>query len=319
MNRAGPEFSPEALRQLIDSPPLPQVLPPACPSPSHVLVESPRLYPWPMVHLEGKQSVIAALNARRRKFDVVLLAHGAHAETHAEVVQAAEAAQVPLKYLSRDQLDAMAHGKSHGGVIGVCTPKPRTTPEQLQALLADLKPPAAPLLLLLEGIDDSRNLGFTLRTAEAMGAHAVLIKKHLWDFDETEVARPSSGAYERLPLVQFEGTELLQDLQRHHHIRLYGCIAGVKRTIYRTRLTQGVCLAIGGEKRGLSGAVRKVCDKFVTIPSVIGAASLSLSAAAAVILGEARRQRLHAESDAAPVEEAANADPISTNDPTDAV
>jgi 23S rRNA (guanosine2251-2'-O)-methyltransferase len=252
-----------------------------------------------MVHLEGRQSVVAALQARQRKFDVVLLAHGAHPETNADVLAAAEGAQVPIRYLSRDQLDAMAHGKSHGGVIAVCTNKPRTSPAQLQALLGDLSVP--PLLLLLEGIDDARNLGFALRTAEAMGVHAVLIKKHLWDFDETEVARPSSGAYERLPLVQFEGVDLLQDLRHAHRIRLYGCIAGVKRTIYDTRLNQGVCMAIGGEKRGLSGAVRRICDKFVTIPSVPGAASLPLSAAAAVILGEARRQRL---SPATPVDDA---------------
>jgi len=54
-----------------------------------------------------------------------------------------------------------------------------------------------------------------------------------------------------MTLVQFEGADPLRDLQKRK-IRLYGCIAGVKRTIFRTRLTGGVCLAIGGEKRGLS-------------------------------------------------------------------
>src|SRR5438046_10462202 len=80
-----------------------------------------------------------------------------------------------------------------------------------------------PLLLLLEGVDDARNLGFTLRSADALGVHAVLIKKHLWDFDATEVARPASGAYERLPLVQLDDVDLLRDLQRRG-LRLFGCI-----------------------------------------------------------------------------------------------
>jgi 23S rRNA (guanosine2251-2'-O)-methyltransferase len=61
-----------------------------------------------------------------------------------------------------------------------------------------------PLLLLIEGVEDARNLGFVLRTAEAMAVHAVMIKKHLWDLDGVEVARPASGAYERLPLVQID-------------------------------------------------------------------------------------------------------------------
>lgn len=245
-----------------------------------------------MVHLEGKQSVTAALGARRRRFEVVLLPHGAHEENVAEVLAAAEAAGVPVKHVARDQLDAMAHGKSHGGVIAVCSPRPRQSFDDLLALL-DRKPASAgaPLLLLLEGVDDARNLGFTLRSAEAFGADAVLIKKHLWDFDETEVARPSSGAYERLPLVQFDTAEPLHELKRRR-IRLYGCIAGVKRTIYNTPLVGGVCLAIGGEKRGLSGAVRKLCDRFLTIPTLPTAPSLSLSAAAATVLSEAHRQRL---------------------------
>lgn len=251
----------------------------------------------PMI-LEGRQSVLAALKARQRRFEVLLLCHGIHEETVEDIIYAAAEVTLPITYASREQLDAMAHGHSHGGVVLVCSPKPKTSVEQLMQKLDGLPPGQAPLLLLLEGIDDARNLGFTLRSAEAFGAHAVLIKKHLWDFDETEVSRPSSGAYERMALVQFENVDPILDLKKRG-IRLYGCIANVKRSIYRTRLTGGVCLAIGGEKRGLSGAVRKVCDRFVTIPSIPGAASLSLVSAASTVLSEALRQRLTAaESDA---------------------
>jgi tRNA G18 (ribose-2'-O)-methylase SpoU len=122
-----------------------------------------------------------------------------------------------------------------------------------------------------------------------VGAHAVLIKKHLWDFDATEVARPSSGAYERLPLVQFDNVELLVQLQRRG-LKLFGCIAGVKRTMYDVPLHQPAIVAIGGEKRGLSGAVRAICDQLITIPTRAGA-SLSMSHAAGILLAEAMRQR----------------------------
>jgi 23S rRNA (guanosine2251-2'-O)-methyltransferase len=241
-----------------------------------------------MPTLEGRQSVLAALQARQRRFEVILIAHGAHVEKLQELLDVAAEMNVPIKHVERRELDAMSHGATHGGVLAIVTAKPRTSPAKLLELVDHLSTP--PLLLLLEGVDDARNLGFTLRSAEALGVHAVLIKKHLWDFDETEVARPASGAYERLPLVQIDTVEPLRELQRRN-VRLYGCIAGAKRTIYQHDLTRPVLLAIGGEKRGLSGAVRDICDRFVTIPTVGGASSLSLSHAGAIVMAEAHRQR----------------------------
>jgi 23S rRNA (guanosine2251-2'-O)-methyltransferase len=182
----------------------------------------------------------------------------------------------------------MTHGKSHGGLVAVVSPKPRLGPADLLPILASLTHP--PLLLLLEGIDDARNLGFTLRSAAALRADAVLVKKHLWDFDAADVARSSSGAYEMMPLVQIDSAAELQFLQRQG-LRLLGCLAAAGRTIYEADLTAGVILAIGGEKRGLSAAVRSACDQAVRIPTAPGGGSLALSHAAAIVLAEAARQR----------------------------
>jgi 23S rRNA (guanosine2251-2'-O)-methyltransferase len=241
-----------------------------------------------MPTLEGRQSVLAALQARQRRFEVILIAHGSHREKIEDLLNLAGELNVPIKQVERRELDSLAHGATHGGVLAIVSAKPRTSPAKMLEMIDNLTAP--PLLLLLEGVDDARNLGFTLRTAEALGVHAVLIKKHLWDFDETEVARPASGAYERLPLVQIDDVEPLRQLQRRK-VRIYGCIAGAKRTIYDRDLTRPLLLAIGGEKRGLSGAVREICDRFVTIPTVGGASSLSLSHAGAIVLAEAHRQR----------------------------
>lgn len=244
-----------------------------------------------MEHLEGRQSVLAALQARRRKFQVVLVSHSAQPERVQDVIDLAASQGVPVKYVDRRELDALAHGATHGGVLAIASPKPRDSAEQLLERLSRV--PEPPLLLLIEGIDDARNLGFVLRTAEAIGAHGVLIKKHLWDLDPVEMARPASGAYERLPLVQIDGIEPLQTFQRQG-MRLLGCLAGARTSIFDADLTGPTILAIGGEKRGLSGAVRAICDAFVTIPSKGEPSSLSLSHAAAIVLGEAMRQRIRA-------------------------
>jgi 23S rRNA (guanosine2251-2'-O)-methyltransferase len=241
-----------------------------------------------MEHLEGRQSVLAALRARQRKFDVILLKHGIHPQDIADILQLAGELNVAIRQVDSAEIDGLAHGSSHGGVIAICSAKPRTTIDQLLHLIETLKEP--PLLLLIEGVDDSRNLGFVLRTADAMGVHAVLIKKHLWDFDTVEVARPASGAYERLPLVQIDDVEPMRQLQRHG-LRLVGCLANARSTIYDCDMTQGTIVAIGGEKRGLSGAVRDICDQFVTVPSKPEPSSLSLSHSSAIVMAEAMRQR----------------------------
>ncbi|MDQ3625246.1 MAG: RNA methyltransferase [Verrucomicrobiota bacterium] len=247
-----------------------------------------------MEHLEGRLSVLAALRAYQRRFQVILISHGAHAEKVQDLLQAASERGVPVRRVDPRELDDLAHGATHGGVVALCSAKPLTTPAQLHEQLSSLGVP--PLLLLLEGVDDARNLGFTLRSAEALGVHAVLIKKHLWDFDPVEVARPASGAYERLPLVQIESVEPLLELQKRG-LLLYGCIAGAKRRLFDVDLRLPSILAIGGEKRGLSGAVRSLCDGFLTIPTVGDAASsLSLSHAGAIVLAEAMRQRSFAAS-----------------------
>lgn len=241
-----------------------------------------------MEHLEGRQSVLAALQARQRRIEVILIAHGAHTEKLQEILQLATERSVPIRHVDRQELNAMAHGATHGGVVAVCSSKPRLNGQQLLTLVDGLS--ETPLLLLLEGVEDARNLGFTLRSAEALGAHAVLIKKHLWDLDAIEVARPASGAYERLPLAQIEDVAALQAL-RDRGVQLVGCIAAARRTIHEVDLQKPTIIAIGGEKRGLSGAVRDICDLFVRIPTRPEPSSLSLSHAAAIVLAEAMRQR----------------------------
>lgn len=239
--------------------------------------------------LEGKQSILPALQVRQRKFQLLLVKQGSNPVHLAEVIAAAEAQAIPLKYVPAAELDAMTKGRSHGGLAAICTAKPRFEISQLVERCKALAEPAA--LLLLEGTEDAQNLGYTLRSAEALGAHAVLLKKHVWNFDAVAVSRASSGAYERLPLVQIENAEKDFLPLRRLGIKFWGCIGGAKRTLHDADLTGPVLLAIGGERRGLSGAVRALCDGFIRIPMIAGATSLAMSHAAAIVMAEVLRQR----------------------------
>jgi len=222
--------------------------------------------------LEGRICALAALQAGRRKIEALLVRQGIKDDTIRDLLDAAAARGVTVRRVREEALDAQAHGKTHGGVLAIAEPLP-------PAVL----PAALDFVLFLDGVDDGRNLGYALRTAEAFGVQAVILRRRAWDFDGGDVSRASSGAYERLPVVIAE--------EAPGGLALIGCMAGASKTIYDEDLTRPIALAIGGEKRGLSGAVRSICDAFLTIPSRADAPSLSLSHAAAIVMAEAARQR----------------------------
>jgi 23S rRNA (guanosine2251-2'-O)-methyltransferase len=239
-------------------------------------------------HLEGRASVLAAIEARRRTVHEVLVARDAKPDKVADVLAAASRAKVPVRRVAPEDVEKLAHGRTHGGVIAAVSPRPLDTEADLRSMLRALGEP--PLLLVLDGVDDPRNLGLCLRAAEALGAHAVLLRRRAWDFDPVEVARPSSGAFERMTLVMFDGTALLEGLDMPR----IACLANAVKTIHEADLAGPAAIVVGGEKRGISGAVRALCDRRMRIPSKPGAASLPLTHAAAVVLAEAQRQRLQA-------------------------
>ena len=222
--------------------------------------------------LEGRICALAALVAGRRKIEALLVRQGIKDDSIRDLLDAAAARGVTVRRVREEALDAQAHGKTHGGVLAIAEPlPPATVPEKLD------------FVLFLDGVDDGRNLGFAIRSAEAFGVQAVILRRRAWDFDGGDVSRASSGAFERLPVVIADDAP--------PGLRLIGCMAGAGKTIYDEDLTRPLALAIGGEKRGLSAAVRDRCASKVSIPTREGAPSLSLTHAAAVAMAEVARQR----------------------------
>jgi 23S rRNA (guanosine2251-2'-O)-methyltransferase len=220
--------------------------------------------------LEGRACVLAALRARRRRFEALYLRQGLRDD--AELLEAAAAAGVDVRRVREEALQARAHGRTHGGVLAVAEPlEPSPVPQPLD------------FALLIDGVDDARNLGMVLRSAEAFGVQAVFLRRRAFDLDGGDVSRASSGAWERLPVVLGDGVP--------ETLAILGCVAAAGTSIYEADLLRPLCLAIGGEKRGLSAAVRDRCAQLVSIPTAPGAASLPLAHAAAVAASEVARRR----------------------------
>ena len=148
-----------------------------------------------------------------------------------------------------------------------------------------------PLLILTDGVEDPHNMGAIIRTAECVGATAVLIpKRHNAPINAT-VAKTSAGAVEQIPLVQVGNvTQTIKQWQKQGFWVLGAHMDG-DRTLYEADLTIPTVLVIGNEGKGISRVVKEACDFLVTIPMYGNLNSLNASVAAAILMYEAVRQR----------------------------
>ena len=149
----------------------------------------------------------------------------------------------------------------------------------------------APLLVCLDQVSDPRNLGAVCRSAEGAGATGVVVPAHGAATVTPAVARASAGAVEHVAIAVVPNlARYLQEIKRGD-LWIYGTAGDAETTLWDAELASGVAFVLGAEGRGLRPLVRRRCDVLVSIPMAGRVASLNVSAAAAVLLFEARRQR----------------------------
>ena len=205
-----------------------------------------------------------------------------------EIIGLAKDKGIELRRVDDKQLSKYADGVVHQGVVALAAPvKFADLGEVLAAWPAD----KAPLLILLDGIEDPHNMGAIIRTAECCGATAVLIpKRHTAPINAT-VAKTSAGAVESSPLVQVGNVaQTIEELKKQGFWVLGAHMEG-QQTLYQADLTSPLVLVIGNEGKGLSRLTKERCDFLVTIPMYGRLNSLNASVAAAILMYEAVRQR----------------------------
>lgn len=208
-----------------------------------------------------------------------------------EIVKLAKERHVEIRKVGEQQLNKYAEGVVHQGVVAlVASVKFAELNEVLQnhSLQASS---TAPLLVLLDGIEDPHNMGAIIRTAECCGATAVLIpKRHSAPINAT-VAKTSAGAVEFMPLVQVGNVaQTIEDLKKQGFWVLGAHMEG-QQTMYQADMTVPLVLVIGNEGKGLSRLTKEKCDFLVTIPMYGQLNSLNASVATGILLYEAVRQR----------------------------
>jgi 23S rRNA (guanosine2251-2'-O)-methyltransferase len=226
----------------------------------------------------GIRPVVEALGSGRRKVFQVIDAVG-----NEEVADAASARGVEVKRAPRQQVEELARGGVHQGVVARVEPYPYSG-------LAEILSSPEPLVLVLDGLTDPRNLGAVLRAADGAGAGGVVIPKDRAVGVTAAAVKASAGASEHVRVARVTNLRRAIDTMKGAGLWVYAAEAG--GALYTgVDLSGAVAFVLGSEGRGVRRLVRKGCDGTVSIPMLGAVDSLNVSVASAVLLYEARRRR----------------------------
>ena len=238
--------------------------------------------------IEGRNAVIEALRAGTA-IDKIYLQKGETDKTLGHIASKARAAGAVVVEADRRKLDAMSRTHAHQGVIALSAVREYATVEDiLQTAEARGE---APLLVVCDELSDPHNLGAVIRTAECAGAHGVIIPKRRSAGLTAVVAKTSAGAVSYLPVARVANIPALLKELKERGVWVFGAAAEGSVPLYEADLKGPAAIVIGNEGDGMGRLVRESCDVLVSIPMRGRISSLNASAAAAVLLYEAVRQR----------------------------
>lgn len=198
---------------------------------------------------------------------------------------------VPINESTRVELDSLAEGARHQGVVAAYAGESAPLGEADLERLLDAVQEGPALVLVLDGVQDPHNLGACLRSADAAGAHAVVAPRDRAVGLTPAVLKVASGAAESVPFVQV--TNLARTLRalKDRGLKVVGAAGEAEQSVFAADLSGPLALVMGGEGGGLRRLTREQCDALVRIPMAGAVESLNVSVAAAVCLYEVVRQR----------------------------
>lgn len=201
----------------------------------------------------------------------------------------AKKAGVPIHRVAREELDRLTGELRHQGVAARTCETPARSEQALLPMLQGLEEPA--FLLILDGVQDPHNLGACLRTADAVGVHAVIAPRDRACGLTGTVRKVASGAAEHVPF--FQVTNLARTLRQLQDagIWLVGTAVDAPATLYETDLAGNLALILGAEGSGMRRLTREHCDSLMRLPMQGCVESLNVSVSAGICLYEALRQR----------------------------
>jgi len=238
----------------------------------------------------GLHAVGSLLQRAPTRVSVLLVLKSRSDARMAEVLKLAEKANVPVRRVSRRELDELVAGVSHQGVVAETGSAPGLSEKELLTFLEALERPA--FLLILDGVQDPHNLGACLRSANAAGVDAVIMPRDRSAPLNATARKVACGAVETLSVVRVTNLARTMRALREAGVWIYGAAGEAESTLYEADLSGSLALVLGGEGRGLRRLTREYCDGLLSIPMAGSISSLNVSVATGIVLFEVRRQRV---------------------------
>lgn len=236
----------------------------------------------------GRNPVLELLRSGGRRADEIAVLAGARGPL-AEVVALARRAGVKVSFRTREQLTAIAGTERHQGVVARVASAEYTDLGELLEIPTSRGEPA--FFVALDQVQDPRNFGALLRTAEVFGAHGVIVPKH-HQVGLTEAAvRSAMGAVEYVAVARETNLVAGLEILKKSGVWIFGSAVDGGTPAWEADLTGPLCLVFGGEGEGLRPLVARTCDVVLTIPMAGRVGSLNVGAAGAALCYEVARQR----------------------------
>ena len=240
--------------------------------------------------LEGWISVLAALEAGR-SISAVYLQRDKDLREGSRIQAAAAKRGIEIKLASADEIDALAQGKSHGGVLALAGERQYQTLDELITGQKDA------FIVMLDGVEDPFNYGQAIRALYAAGAHGLVASERNWDTALAVVTRASAGASEYMPTARVADVKEAIAFFKAHGFRIAATAKERNsKSIYSVDLHGPLFMLIGGERRGLNAAALALCDVLLSIPYGRDfKAELDVTSSAAVLAFVVMQQRVRPE------------------------
>ena len=236
----------------------------------------------------GRNAVLQALESGRT-IDSVTVAQGQRGGQAGKIIDICRERKIPVKFADARKLDRLCDGAAHQGVAAFAAAHEYAELDDIFALAQSRN--ESPFIVVCDSLEDPHNLGAILRSAEAAGVHGVIIPKRNSVTLNYTVAKTSAGAVSYMPVARVPNIPaLLKDLKKQG-VWVFGTAADGNTTLYNADLKGPAAIVIGSEGAGMTRLAAENCDFLVSIPMKGKISSLNASAAAAILLYEAVRQR----------------------------
>jgi 23S rRNA (guanosine2251-2'-O)-methyltransferase len=238
-------------------------------------------------YVVGRNPVLELLKSDRQIDKLYILKGDLHGSIN-KILGMAKDKNIIVQEVDKKKLDSMAGGNAHQGVVALVTGFEYSTLDDILKLAKSKE--ESPFVVILDGIEDTHNMGAIIRTAESAGVHGIVIPKRRSAMVNQTVYKASAGAVEHMLISNVTNISSTIEELKKQGLWVYGADMDGEEYYFSSSLKGPIALVIGNEGKGISRLVKEKCDVLIKIPMMGKVSSLNASAAASILIYEVVRQ-----------------------------